>query len=60
MQRPTTLLSAAACAALLAGCQTGPQWTTDADEVIERIESGRHRASIPPTCLLSTQTFDSQ
>jgi entry exclusion lipoprotein TrbK len=54
MRRPTTLLSAAVCAALLAGCQTGSPWTTDADENIERIEKGRHRASIPPTCLLST------
>ncbi len=37
------------------GCRPSTLRTPEADRVVRRIESGRHRAMIPPTCLLATR-----
>jgi hypothetical protein len=49
-----TLMLLTAGALLAAGCQPSTLRTPEADRVVRRIESGRHRMMVPPTCLLTT------
>jgi hypothetical protein len=48
-------LLAAAASLAAAGCQTYPRRVSDSDVVIEKIESGRYRPGVSPTCLIYTR-----
>jgi len=53
--RTLALLSAGAAGLLMAGCEKSTQRTPEADRVVRRIESGRHRSSVAPTCLIASR-----
>ncbi len=53
--RMLTLLLAGTGALLTVGCESSTLRTPEADRVVRRIESGGHRQSIAPTCLLGTR-----